>query len=93
MLRIALIDLLLFLLPFVLYAAWVWLSRRGSGRRGGIFDDAPIHWLLIAGALLVIGALAYFISFSGAPPGGVYEPPKFEGGKIKPGHIEPGKTG
>ncbi len=88
MVRIFLTSLLLFLLPLLLYVLYVWLERRELPQ-GATLDDAPIAWLLIAGTALVIGALIYyFISFEGAPPGGLYHPPSFSDGQIEPGRIE-----
>ncbi len=87
MARVVIVNLLLFLLPFALYVLYVWVARL-TGNKGAKIDDAPIIWLLIAGAALVIGTVVYFISFENNPPGGVYHPPSFEDGKIRPGHIE-----
>ncbi|MEE9587598.1 MAG: DUF6111 family protein [Hyphomicrobiaceae bacterium] len=87
MVRVVLINILLFLLPLLLYVLYVWLARRELPP-GAVLDDAPILWLLIAGTVLVIAALIFFISFEGAPPGGVYHPPSFNNGRIEPGRIE-----
>jgi len=90
-------NILLFLLPTLVYAAWVLLGQarqdKGEGGKGrsvaGILDDAPLLWLFASGALLVIVTLATFeSSSSGGKPGQHYEPPSMKDGKIEPGHIE-----
>lgn len=88
MIRVVLVNLLLFLLPFVLFALYVWLTGR-RGERGGWFDDAPLITLSGAGVVLVVAMMSFFISFEGTKPGGAYIPPSFRDGKIQPGHTEP----
>ncbi len=87
MLRIVLVNLLLFLLPFLLYAIYAWFKRDGA-TGAAILDDAPIAWLLTAGAALVLGVIVYFISFEGGKPGQTYHPAVVRDGKIEPGHID-----
>ncbi len=51
MLRIALIDILMFALPFLLYGAYV-LATRGTARTAasaGLWQGAPVLWLLVGG--------------------------------------------
>lgn len=85
--RTVLIQLLLFLAPFAIYALVLYASRRDA--------SDPEHWpmqrvlsLAIAGSVLVIAGLVYFAHFGGAPPGGVYEPARYEDGKLIPGRIK-----
>jgi hypothetical protein len=86
MLRIALIDIVLFALPFILYGAYV-VATRGAGGEG-IFQGAPIAWLLAAGAGLLLVTMATLVSFSGGKPGGIYHPPEMVDGVVKPGTVE-----
>ena len=95
MIRIIVENVLLFLLPTLLYVGYVVVSRaQASGEAGeeahaaGVLDDAPLLWLFGAGALLVIVTLVAFGSTTGGKPGQHYEPPSLEDGTIKPGHIE-----
>ncbi len=94
MIRVIVENVLLFLLPTLLYLGYVLLSRAradGGGDKAetaGVLDDAPLLWLFGAGALLVIVTLVAFGSTTGGKPGQHYEPPSLEDGKIKPGHID-----
>ena len=88
MIRIVIENVLLFLLPAALYIGYVILMKRGSPAAGAVLDDAPLIWLFIAGALLVILTLVVFGSTSGGRPGQGYEPPVLKDGRIEPGHIK-----
>jgi hypothetical protein len=86
MFRIALIDILMFSLPFLIYGAYMLLAR--GMQPADIWQTAPIFWLLGASFALLIITMAALISFSGGKPGGTYHPPSFEDGVIKPGTID-----
>ena len=86
MLRIALIDLLMFALPFLIYGAYMLLVKGIDPAES--WQSAPILWLLAVGCGLVAIAMASLISFSGSKPGGVYHPPSIVDGVIKPSRIE-----
>ena len=86
MLRIALIDILLFSLPFLIYGAYM-VSVRGVAP-ADLWQGAPIFWLLAAGCGLLLVVMATLIQFSGGQPGGIYHPPTLEDGVIKPGQID-----
>ncbi len=86
MARIVLIQLLLFLLPFIGYAAWLFLNRKAQSSenwRGG-----PIVWLLLGGALLAVAGLIALVSFDAAPEGTQYKPAEYRDGVFIPGHYE-----
>jgi len=87
MLRIIIINALMFALPFLIYAVYFYLVRSG-GDENDYWSEAPILWLLGAGAALVIIALVSLVSFTGSDPGGTYYPSRLEDGVIKPGRIE-----
>jgi hypothetical protein len=85
--RTVLIQLLLFLAPFAIYALVLYVVKRDARERE--------HWparvvisLAIAGCLLVIAGLILFAHFGGAPTTGVYEPARIEDGKLIPGRIK-----
>jgi hypothetical protein len=87
MARTILIELLLFLSPFAVYALILIATRRDARARE--------HWparmlatLAIVGGLLVIAGLLGFAHFGGAPPGGVYVPAHVEDGRLVPGRIK-----
>lgn len=77
-------EIVLFLIPFAVYAVFLLATR------AGVF--LPKAWTLprIAGLLiasLVLMASSFFAlaEFSGAPPGSTYVPAHIEGGKFVPG--------
>ena len=86
MLRIALIDLLLFLLPFLIYAAYM-IAVKGTAP-ADIWKTAPILWLLTAGFGLLLVVMATLVQFTGGSPEGTYRPPVIVDGVIKPGEID-----
>jgi hypothetical protein len=88
MARFIAIDLVFFLLPFAAYAAWLFFTR-GSMKNIDDWQVRTIAYLSIAGAGLLLAAILAFISFSDAPPDGVYVPAHVEDGKIIPGHVAP----
>ena len=84
MIRPAFTEIGLFLLPFVLYAVFLWATR------AGVMDPeswplSRLAWLTIAALLLVVGSFIYFANYSGAPPGSTYVPAHIEDGKFVPG--------
>jgi hypothetical protein len=88
MIRIVAENIFLFLLPTVIYIAYVYLTREEKPQAIRVLDDAPLIWLFLAGAAVVFITLISFGSFSGGKPGQTYTPPSFKDGKIQPGHIE-----
>jgi hypothetical protein len=86
MIRSVIENILLFLLPTVVYVIYV-AATRGNARKG-ILDEAPLAWLMFAGTVLVLIVLATFGSESGGKPGQSYTPPSMKGGHIEPGQIK-----
>jgi hypothetical protein len=87
MIRIVIENVLLFLLPTLIYVAYVYVKQRGQGGPAAYLEEAPLLWLFSAGAVLVVFTLVAFGSVSGGKPGQTYEPPVFRDGKIEPGRI------
>ena len=86
--RILLTIVLPLLLPTALYLLWV-NTLRPAREGSAISRTAPWLWLAGAGvALLAIVLFVVTVHF-GAPQEGVYVPPRWENGRIIPGHIEP----
>ncbi|MEI7804633.1 MAG: DUF6111 family protein [Hyphomicrobiales bacterium] len=84
MIRPVLTEFLLFIAPFVLYAAFLMATR------AGVLDPqhwplSRIAWLTIAALLLMLGSFIYFAHFTGAPVGTTYVPAHMENGKFVPG--------
>jgi hypothetical protein len=88
MIRIVAENILLFLLPTIVYVAYVYMTREEKPGAARVLDDAPLIWLFIAGALLVLVTLVTFGSISGGKPGQVYTPPALKDGRIEPGHLD-----
>jgi hypothetical protein len=96
MIRVVIENLLLFLLPTMIYGGWM-VFKHYQSESGGppdhqqIISDAPLLWLFSAGAFLVVLTLLAFGSTSGGKPGQQYLPPVLKDGQIEPGRIEPGR--
>ena len=88
MIRIVAENILLFLLPTIVYVAYIYLTREEKPGAARVLDDAPLIWLFVAGAILVVITLATFGSVTGGKPGGTYTPPSMKDGRIEPGHID-----
>lgn len=90
MIRIVIENLLLFLLPTLVYIAYhLLVAKRGGGVAGAI-SSAPLLWLFAAGAVCVVLFVAYFATFEGGRPGEAYFPPvQGDGGIISSGGLTP----
>jgi hypothetical protein len=85
MVRPLLYEVVLFLIPFFLYAVWLMGRRlnpvnRESWREG--WRDAPLLALLLAAVVTTGIGLALVGHFGGAPAGSVYVPAHLENGKL-----------
>jgi hypothetical protein len=87
MARYIAIDLVFFLLPFALYAAYL-IFTRGSMRNLDDWQVKTIAYLSIAGSALLLVAVFAFTHFVQAPPDSVYVPAHMEDGVLVPGHFE-----
>ncbi len=87
MIRTIAIQILLFAIPFVLYAVFLWATK------AGVFDPESwpvkrIVWLAIAALLLVVGSFVYLAQYGGAAPGSRYVPAHVdEQGRFVPGQM------
>ena len=86
MIRMVIENILLFIAPTALYVAYVLLVRKDDASGKDVLADAPLLWLCVAGAGLVMLVMVAFGSMSGGAPSQGYEPPVFKDGKIVPGH-------
>jgi len=84
MIRPLFTEIGLFLTPFVIYAAFLWLTRTGI-LQSSSWPPRRIAGLVIASLVLVVGSFLLLAQFSGAPPGSTYVPAHIEGGKFVPG--------
>ena len=89
MVRVFLTIVLPLLLPTALYLLWV--ATLGSAREGGVIAWTAIPWIWLAGAGAALLAIVLFVVtvHFGSPQQGVYIPPRWQGDRIVPGHIEP----
>lgn len=83
MLRQILYHVVPMLVPFGLYAAYLWLRRRQGATEG--WREAPLTWLFIAGFVLVIASFFVLRLESEAPKDIDYRPPAYVDGRIVPG--------
>jgi Family of unknown function (DUF6111) len=77
------------LLPTALYLAWLHFTHWSETGEAIAWHRLPWVWLAAAGVVLT--ALVLFVvtvGFGNTVPG-AYVPPRFEDGRIVPGHIEP----
>jgi hypothetical protein len=89
MIRILIEYVLLFLAPTLVYLAYIYLTRPEPGGSVKMLDDAPLIWLFIAGAVLILGALAYVSTTTqGGRPNLGYQPAIIKDGRIEPGQLK-----
>jgi hypothetical protein len=84
MIRPIFTEIGLFLTPFVLYAAFLFLTR-AEVLQAPAWTARRIALLIIASFILMLGSFLLLAQFSGAPPGSTYVPAHVEGGKFVPG--------
>jgi Family of unknown function (DUF6111) len=84
MIRPAFTEILIFLIPFAVYALFLLATRSGLLLQ----SSWPVHViarLVIGSFLLVIVSFILLAHFSGAPPNSTYVPAHIENGKFVPG--------
>jgi hypothetical protein len=85
MLRIVIEELLLFVLPFCIFAAYLVVRQRNP------FDvehwDGHLFWLTVAGLTLGIAVFTY-TGWIAPRSQGAYEPPHMENGRLVPGRFK-----
>lgn len=84
MIRPALTEIGIFLIPFAAYALFLLVTRSGLL----IPASWPIHLLarlLLGSLLLVIASFVLLADFSGAPPNSIYIPAHLVDGRLVPG--------
>jgi hypothetical protein len=76
------VEVALFLVPFIVFAAWR-LTTPTAGPSPGVLAASAA---LLA---LLVGALLWFHRQDALPPNTAYVPPTLQGGRIVPGHGAP----
>ena len=84
MIRPALTEIGIFLIPFAVYALFLVASRSGLLIRSS-WPVIVVGRLLIGSLLLVVLSLILLAQFSGAPPNSTYFPAHVENGRLVPG--------
>jgi hypothetical protein len=84
MIRPALTEIGIFLIPFAVYAVFLIATRSGLITH----SSWPVHVvarLVLGSLLLVVVSFVLLAHFSGAPPNSTYVPAHIENGKFIPG--------
>lgn len=84
MIRPVLTEVGVFLIPFALYALFLFATKNGVTVKSSWPMPVVIR-LAIAASLLVIVSLVLLAQFSGASPTATYVPAHMENGKLIPG--------
>lgn len=87
MIRPVLTELVLFLIPFAVYAAFLYFTKETVLERSS-WPPKVLATLAIVAFVLMIGSFLYLAHFSGAPPGSTYVPAHVdEQGNFVPGQV------
>jgi hypothetical protein len=89
MLRVGLTIVLPLILPTGVYLLWIAALGPPRDSSAGASTAVPWAWLAAAGAVLLAIVLFVVTVGFGSAQRGVYVAPRWENGRIIPGHIEP----
>jgi Family of unknown function (DUF6111) len=81
MIRPALTEIGLFLLPFGIYVLFL-IATRSAVTAPSSWPIRLVAWLMLGSLLLVVVSFLLLAHFSGAPPGSTYIPAHIENGKL-----------
>lgn len=87
MIRPILTELLLFVMPFALYVAFLW-AIKADILHPDSWPASRIAVLTIVALTLMAVSFFYFAEYTGAPVGSTYIPAHMEDGKFVPGQIK-----
>lgn len=87
MIRPILTELLLFVMPFALYVAFLW-AIKADILHPDSWPLSRVLTLVIIALTLMAVAFFYFAEYTGAPVGSTYIPAHMENGKFVPGQIK-----
>lgn len=85
MIRVIVVNLLLFSAPFVV--TWAWMKFIAVNRPDEARRRNYAYASLVGLVLVVVSLLSYRIATGNAPEG-TYVPPSFKDGKVVPGRFE-----
>ena len=86
MVRVIITHFLLFLIPFIAYAAWLWINKKAQTSEN--WRKGPLVWLILGGMAIVAASLVLLASFDRMPEGRKYVPAEIRDGVFVPGHYE-----
>lgn len=81
----ALFNLLLFLLPFLIYGGYVMVVRRLRPGTVREWADAPFGWLVLAGLTVALAGVGIGALWSGSGVEEGYTPKRLIEGHVRPG--------
>jgi len=84
MIRPALTEIGIFLIPFAVYALFLVATRTGLLAQSS-WPVKIVAKLLLGSLLLVVASFVLLAQFSGAPPNSTYVPAHVENGRLVPG--------
>ena len=87
MIRPVFTEVALFLVPFLIYAIFLWATRAGVLEPSS-WSLARLAWLLIAALSLMVGSFVMLAEFGGAPAGSTYVPAHVDDGRLRPGQTK-----
>jgi quinol-cytochrome oxidoreductase complex cytochrome b subunit len=87
MIRPVLTELALFLLPFIVYAIFLWATQTGV-LHPAAWTLPRIAWLVMVALILMIGSFVVLAQWGGSPPGSTYVPARIEDGRFVPGETK-----
>jgi hypothetical protein len=87
MIRPVFTEVALFLVPFLVYAVFLWSTRAGV-LDASAWSPVRLAWLLIAALSLMVGSFVVLAQFGGAPARSTYVPAHVDDGKLRPGQTK-----
>jgi heme/copper-type cytochrome/quinol oxidase subunit 3 len=87
MIRPVATEIILFLVPFVAYAIFLWATEAGVLHPQS-WPLSRVAWLAIAALVLMTGSFIVLAQWGGEPKNSVYVPAHIENGKLVPGTMK-----
>ncbi|AVO45690.1 DUF6111 family protein [Phreatobacter cathodiphilus] len=81
------VNLLLFVLPFVLYIGWLHLKEKSPFLKEH-WERRPVIWLGLFGIVLGGGYFLYHLAYQVRDPNVIYRPARVENGVFHPARME-----
>ena len=88
MIRIVAENIVLFLLPTIVYIAFIYLTREEKPGAARVLDDAPLIWLFVAGPSWSSSRWPPSARSPAASRVRSIRRPTFKDGRIEPGHLD-----